>query len=346
MSERGVQRIAVLRANAVGDFVFALPALEALRAAYPDAELTLLGCPWHEAFLDGRPGPVDRVVVVPPARGVREEPGAAEDQRELAAFFERMRAERFDVALQMHGGGRWSNPFVLRLGARLTAGCRAPDARGLDRWVRFVYFQPERIRCLEVAGLVGAPPVSVDGTLETVPREQEPFVVLHPGAASTRRRWPPERFAAVGDRLAGEGLRVIVTGIEAERETVAAVRGAMRAPSQDACGRLSLSGLAGLLSRAALVVANDTGPLHLADALGTPTVGIFWIGNLVNGAPLERARHRPVASFRTACPVCGRPNISERCPHEDSFVDEAPLGEVLDAALDLLARPRRERRAA
>src|SRR3989442_10772331 len=62
----GVARIAVLRANAVGDFIFTLPALAAVKAAYPGAELVLLGAPWHERFLSGRPGPVDRVLVVPP----------------------------------------------------------------------------------------------------------------------------------------------------------------------------------------------------------------------------------------------------------------------------------------
>src|SRR5437667_7394301 len=65
-----VHKIAVLRANAIGDLTFALPALEALCAAYPGAELVLLGQEWHARFLEGRPGPVDRVVVVPPYRGV------------------------------------------------------------------------------------------------------------------------------------------------------------------------------------------------------------------------------------------------------------------------------------
>jgi ADP-heptose:LPS heptosyltransferase len=64
----GVRRIAVLRANALGDFIFALPALEALRAAYPQAEIVLLAKKWHATFLQGRPGPVDRVVVVPLTR--------------------------------------------------------------------------------------------------------------------------------------------------------------------------------------------------------------------------------------------------------------------------------------
>ena len=97
----GVAKIAVLRANAVGDFLFALPALEALRHAYPSAEIVLLGRAWHSGFLHGRPGPVDRVETVPQWHGVSEEVGV-----DPGGFFERMRREHFDLALQMHGGGK------------------------------------------------------------------------------------------------------------------------------------------------------------------------------------------------------------------------------------------------
>ncbi|HWC27261.1 MAG TPA: glycosyltransferase family 9 protein [Solirubrobacteraceae bacterium] len=345
--ERGVQRIAVLRANALGDFVFCVPALAALRAAYPAAEIVLLGRPWHREFLQARPGPVDRVVVVPPSRGVRGDERADEDPRELERFFERMRGECFDVALQLHGGGRFSNPFVTRLGARLTAGCRAEDAPPLDRWIRYVYLQPEIARWLEVAALVGARAVGIDPAIAVTEDDREaarelvdpgPFAVLHPGATDERRRWPASRFAEVGDALAAEGLRVVVTGTEPERKVVAAVRAQMRAESTDACATLSLGGLCGLLGAASLVVSNDTGPLHLANAGGAPTVGIFWIGNLVNGAPLYRDRHRPLPAFRTQCPVCGAVNVTSRCEHDACFVDEVSADDVLRAALELVAR--------
>jgi ADP-heptose:LPS heptosyltransferase len=345
VGEPGVERIAVLRANALGDYMFCIPALDALRAAYPEADIALLGCPWHARFLSDRPGPVDRVVVVPPSRGVREEPGRHDDAAELSGFFERMQAERFDLALQMHGGGRWSNPFLLRLGAGLTAGCRTEDAAPLDRSIPYVYFQPEITRNLEIADLVGAGPVTLTPTVAVTERdlaeaagllEPSPFAVLHPGAGTPRRRWPPERFAAVGDALAATGMRVVVTGTGGEWPIVAAVLREMRAPAVNGCDALSLGGLAGLLSRAEVVVSNDSGPLHLAAAVGARTVGIFWIGNVINAGPLTRARHRPVASFQASCPACGAPNIYDSCGHEASFVMEAPLEKVLEAALELV----------
>src|SRR5947209_2394584 len=113
----GVRKIAVLRANALGDFIVALPALDALRATYPDAEIVLLAREWHAEFLHNRPGPVDRVIPVPAVPGIGSAPDEPVDEVALAAFFHEMQAERFDLALQLHGGGRNSNPFILRLRA-------------------------------------------------------------------------------------------------------------------------------------------------------------------------------------------------------------------------------------
>ena len=301
-----VRRIAVLRANALGDFVFALPALAALRAAYPDAELVLLAAPWHAALLAARPSPVDRVLVIPPAPGIRApdpgEPAPAPDA--MRNFVDRTRAEGFDLAIQLHGGGRNSNPIVTALGARLTAGLRAEDAPPLDRWLRYVYYQPEVFRYLEVAGLVGATPTGVLPSLavtdadraqaaEVLGVPERPRVALHPGATDTRRRWPAESFAEVARALAADGYEVLVTGTPAEAATVDRVVEAAAGAARPVVGVLDLGGLIGAYEGCELVISNDTGPLHVAGAVGTPTVGIYWIGNLLNGAtPLRGAPGR------------------------------------------------------
>ncbi|WP_089154495.1 glycosyltransferase family 9 protein [Micromonospora sp. NBS 11-29] len=353
-----VERIAVLRANALGDFIFALPALDALRAAYPSAEIVLLGAPWHADLWRDRPGPVDRVLVVPPGPGIRE-PGPDETAVEPADFLAAARAERFDLAVQMHGGGANSNPLVARLGARVTAGLRADDAPPLDRWLRYVYYQHEVFRYLEVAALVGAPATTVTPTLAVTDTDRaeaavvlgpltRPRVALHPGATDTRRRWPAERFGEVARLLTGDGYEVLVTGTPAERETVDAVVAAAGVPVRPQVGTLRLGALAAAYADCALVVSNDTGPLHLAAAVGAPTVGIFWVGNLINGASPLRGRHRPIAAWTTRCPVCGvdctpgiyphRPGDGD-CPHRVSFVADVPLVEVVEAARELLTPP-------
>ncbi|MEU7612382.1 glycosyltransferase family 9 protein [Micromonospora sp. NPDC049204] len=350
-----VHRIAVLRANALGDFIFALPALDALRAAYPGAEIVLLGAPWHAKLLRDRPGPVDRVLVVPPAPGIRAaEPGESESSIDdfLAA------ATGFDLAVQIHGGGANSNPLISRLGARVTVGLRADDAPPLDRWLRYVYYQHEVIRYLEVVGLVGAPATTITPTLAVTDADRAEAarvlgsadrrrVALHPGATDNRRRWPAEHFAEVARALHEDGYEVLVTGTPAEQEVVDRVVAAARVPVRPQVGTLSLGGLVGCYADCALVISNDTGPLHVAAAVGAPTVGIFWVGNLINGASPLRGRHRPISSWTVHCPVCGvdctpgiyphRPGDGE-CPHRDSFVADVPVIEVLEAARELLTR--------
>jgi ADP-heptose:LPS heptosyltransferase len=353
-----VQRIAVLRANALGDFIFAIPALEALRVAYPGAELVLLGAPWHDRWLRDRPGPVDRVLVVPPATGIRD-PGPDEPPYSMDDFLTAARDERFDIAVQMHGGGANSNPLVARLGARVTVGLRAEDAPPLDRWMRYVVYQPEVFRYLEVAGLVGAVPVTATPQVAVTVADlaeahavagspDRPRAALHPGATDSRRRWPTERFAAVADRLVADGYEVVVTGTPAERELVEQVRAAARVPVRPLVGALSIGGLGGLYAECAVVVSNDTGPVHLAAAVGTPTVGIFWVGNVINCATPLRARHRPIVSWTIHCPVCGvdctrdiyphRPGTGD-CGHRESFVTDVPVEEVLEAVADLGREP-------
>lgn len=343
----GVERIAVLRSNSIGDFVVAIPALEALRAAYPDAEITYLGTHWHPELLAGRPGPWDRVVVVPPYPGVRGGEENPRDSREVRAFFAEQRRERYDVVVQLHGGGGNSNPFVSQLGARLTVGSRGVGAPPLDRWIPYVYYQHEVLRFLEVVGRIGAPPVHLEPALalteadrsaadEVLAPTAAPLVVLHPGATDPRRRWPPEHFAAVGDGLAARGAAVAVIGTgPADRAAASGLAAAMRTPPTDLTDRLTLPGVVGLLARSVLLVGNDSGPRHLAAAVGTATVGIYWCGNLINAGPLTRTRHRVGVSFRTICPACGRDQGTGRCPHDPSFVADVPVADVLRDVLDL-----------
>ena len=248
----------------------------------------------------------------------------------------------------MHGGGRNSNPFTLQLGAKMTIGLRTPDAPELDRWIPYIYFQPEILRYLEVVSLVGAKTSELSPQLivtesdllaseKFVPKNPKPLVVLHPGATAVIRRWPVERFAAVGDALVAAGADIIVTGTAPEKELVQGVVDRMKKEAINVCDRLSLNGLTGLLSRCKVVISNDSGPLHLAAAVGAATVGIYWCGNLITAGGITRTFHRPIASWRLNCPVCDRDCIYNPCNHQVSFVADISVQEVIDTALDLLA---------
>lgn len=344
-----VHKIAVLRANGLGDVIFLFPALDALHAAYPEAEIILLGKSSHAELLKNRPRPVQRVVVIPPYGGVSGPPDCQTDPAMLEQFFAAMKKEHFDLAFQVHGGGHYSNPFVHQLGSRMTIGLKTEDAASLDRWLPYIYFQPEILRYLEVVSLAGVQPTVLEPHLEVTPEDlheaqrvidtawpPQTLVALHPGATDPRRRWPPEQFATVGDALVAAGAQVIVTGVPEEQELVEAVVHTMKEPARNLCGRVSPGGLAGLFSACRVVVSNDTGPLHLARAVGTPTVGIYWCFNLINGGPITRARHRTATSWRLTCPVCGTNCLTSSCTHQESFVADVPLEDVLEPALDLL----------
>ncbi|PZG12259.1 glycosyltransferase family 9 protein [Nonomuraea aridisoli] len=343
----GVRRIAVLRANAIGDYLLSVPALDAVKRAYPGARLTLLGTDWHAAFLTGRPGPVDDVVALPPVTGVStSEPGHPAP----AGLVEALRERGFDLAVQIHGGGRYSNPFVRGLGAKVTAGLRAPGAEELDRWVPYTDYHHETLRFLQVAALVGGVADGLEARIAVTDADRAEaagvlgdlpagLVAVHPGANDPRRRWPVERFAEVADLT---GRPVVVTGRQKEKDLVMGVVEAMRRPAMPVVGTLGLGGLAALYERCDLLIANDTGPRHLAAAVGTPTVAVYWCGNLVTYGPLSRTAHRPLTSWTTACPRCGARGVEPgavRCAHEESWVRDVSVEMVAEQALDLLTGP-------
>lgn len=362
-----VRRIVVLRANALGDYLLAEPALRALHTHYPDARITLVGSPWQPGLLAARPGPVDEVRVLPRVPGLGGQPVDAPPTGQLPAFLRRIRATRPDLALQLHGGGAASNPVTSAFGARVSAGTQAPDAPPLDRAIPYRYYQHETARHLEVVALVGARPApeGLDGGRPrfeltdadhaeadaALPSIGTPLVALHPGVSDPRRRWPTTSFAAVADEMHARGARVLLTGAPADAELTAAIAEATRAPVLDLTARTSLGGLAAVYRRCALVVGVDTGPLHLARAVATPTVTIFWCGNAINAAPAERRADRVVIGWTLRCPDCGASchndlyplrDLGNGCPHHSSWIADVPAGEVVEEAVDLLDHgPRR-----
>lgn len=345
-----VSRIVVLRGGGLGDLIFAIPAMAALKAAYPAATVTLLGTPVHKALLDALKSPVDEVVVLPFAEGVR--PGE-EDPEELERFFEQMRSRNFDLAVQVHGGGRYSNPFLLRLGARHTVGTRTPDAASLERTIPYLYYQHEPLRALEVAGFAGAFPVDLEARLAPADEGMapqasdgdagQPLVVIHPGATDPRRRWPAGKFAELAATCAADGSRVVIIGDSSEQDLAEGIAAqAASAGVRSAAGALDMAGLVALLAKADVVVANDSGPRHLAQALGVPTVGIFWVGNVINAGALGRSLHRVHASWVTTCPTCGI-DVTQvgwtapRCAHDDSVVAGIAVDDVYEDVRSLTA---------
>ena len=150
------------------------------------------------------------------------------------------------------------------------------------------------------------------------------YAVIHPGSQLASRRWLPERFAEVGDALAAEGLRIVLTGTGAENELTRRVQRAMREPALDLTGRTTLGTLGALIARARLVVSNDTGVSHIAAALRTPSVVIACGSDPRRWAPLNRELHRVLAA-RVAC----RPCTHAVCPIGHPCAQEVSARDVI-----------------
>ena len=342
----GVERLAVLRANGVGDYVIAEPALAALRATYPSAEITLLGAAHTRPLVEDRPGPCDRYVQVPLTRGVRVGPDPDASPEALEAWCAAQREHAYDLAVQLHGGGRNSNALLLRLGARVTAGAATPDAPKPDHWVPYTAYQHDTLRWLEVVQAVGAAPgrvephVAVTGadllaSRAALPPSDAPLVVVHPGATDGRRCYPEERLGQVARDLADRGARVVVVGGPAEGERVARVAQGFGGEVETLVGGTGLGGLIGTVRRASLLIGNDSGPRHLAAAVGTPTAAVFTYANLADVAPLQRTWHRLLVSWHGGCAVCGMRVLDGHCGHDATALSDVPVEQVREMVGEL-----------
>jgi ADP-heptose:LPS heptosyltransferase len=238
-------------------------------------------------------------------------------------------------------------------------GTRTPDAARLERSVPYLYYQHEPLRGLEVAGFAGAPPVELEARLRPLDRyalraegllagimdgRPSAVVAIHPGATDSRRRWPAAGFGEVAAACAADGCRVLVVGAADEQELAdGVVEAAGSARVTSVAGELDLGTLAALLDRCDVLLANDSGPRHLAQALGTPTVGLYWVGNLINAGALGRSLHRVHLSWVTRCPECGA-DVTQvgwtaaRCAHDTSLLAGIGADDVYQDVRQFTAR--------
>jgi ADP-heptose:LPS heptosyltransferase len=281
------------RALGLGDFLTGVPALRALARAFPEHR-RVLAAPRAIAPLAALSGAVDAVVdtapLAPPAAELR---GA-------------------DIAVNLHGRGPQSHGLLLEAApARLLAfACGAVWPRG-PRWLAGEHEVARWCRMLAAHG-IEADPTALDlpAPAAAPPAGAAGATVIHPGAASGARRWPPERWAAVARAERSAGRPVVLTGGAAERATALSVaRDAGLPDTAVLAGATDLEGLAATVAAAARVVCGDTGIAHLAVAMGTPSVVLFgptppaeW------GPPPERPWHRALWTGRRGDPHAGAPD--------------------------------------
>lgn len=299
------RKVAILRALQLGDLLCAVPALRAFRAAWPDAEIVLIGLPWAESFARRFSALLDGFREFPGYPGLPEIPPQID---RIPAFLAAMQAERFDLAIQLHGSGPFVNEFTALLGARRSSGFVLPGGYCPDPSL-FVAWPDRGLeirRLLRLAHHLGAPdrgehlefPLSAADRREfesiAEARDLEPhsYACIHPGASVPERRWPVGRFAEVARALQDRGLDIVLTGTAAESDLTAEIARSLPKPPIDLAGRTGLGSVGVLLARSRLLVCNDTGILHIAAGLRVPSVAISTGDNPARWAPIDSDRHR------------------------------------------------------
>ncbi len=300
-----IDHIAMLRAlPGLGDMVCAVPALRAVRQRFPRARVALIGLWSSRWMLDGYPHYVDELL---PVDGLPLLCPPPADTEGAMAALNAARDQRFDLAIQLHGDGTLSNLVTALIGARGCLVHHLPGQPAPEGAIAVTYAGRghEIVRLLDLVehlGVVGdaqlEPPsyesqASGRQLVATLPVASGGLAVLHPGASSPARRWPPAGFAAVARYLLERDVVVVATGTQDERPLVEEV--CRREPGViDLCGHTGVCDLAGVLSGARLVVSNDTGIAHLAAAVRVPSVVTFLGDDPGRWAPIDSVRHRVV----------------------------------------------------
>ena len=298
-----VRGVLLVKPSSLGDVIHALPTAGALRRRFPAARLAWLVEEESADVVRGTPA-VDDIIVSGRRRWLRALAAGREGGRSLGEFralLRALRAARFDLVVDLQGLMK-SALYVMATGARVRVGLSTGREGSRLACTHVVQVPPGEHaveRYLRVAWALGAPPGPRDFPIAVPPEAAAaaerllaegraalgarpagaggaPLAVLHPAARWETKWWSPEAFAAVGDRLVeAMGAAVAITGGGADVDAAEAVRGRMRRPALNLAGRTPLKALAALLARAAVTVSVDSGPMHLAAALGTPLVALF-----------------------------------------------------------------------
>ena len=320
-------RILLVRLRQIGDVVFTTPAIHGLRRRFPAAHLAYVVEPPAAPVVSNNPH-LDEVIVAPRTTGWR---GVRDD----VALARRVRAGRYDLAIDFHGGPRASMLTWLS-GARVRLGY---DVIGRSWMYTHTVARPRQLRPRHsvenqwdlLAALDIAPPdrstwpveMPMDAAVAASVAERlrdagvqpdDPLVVVHVSAGNPFRRWPIEHFVALVEALVREDLRrrIIITSGPSEQAAADRVIADARARLAESasrvlsCGEFSLTELRALLDRAALYIGGDSGPLHIAATTSVPIVGLYGPTLPVRSAPWrdERFATESVEAGELPCRPC------------------------------------------
>jgi lipopolysaccharide heptosyltransferase II len=349
------KNILCIRLDTIGDVIMTVPALRMLKRAMPDRRLTLMTSAAGARVTSLIPDLDDVIVYDAPWLKATEPRSNSTPE---FTMIEKLRQFQFDAAVIFTVYSQ--NPLPAAFFAYLAdiplrlAHCHENPYQLLTHWIKDP--EPEQMirhevrRQLDLVASIGCvaeteteqgdrPFLQISETAQHRVRTlliqvgiklSQPWIVIHPGATAPSRRYPPENFAIVACALVQAGIQIVFTGTQPEAELVQAIQDNMQVPSHSLVDRLSLAELTALLSLSPLLISNNTGPVHIASAIGTPVVDLYALTNLQH-TPWN-VSHR-VLFHDVPCRLCYKSICPETHHHCLRLVEP---NTVVKAALDLL----------
>jgi len=334
--------ILIVRTDRIGDVILTTPAIAALRQAYPNARITIMVTPATREIVDGNPN-LDEVIVY-------DQKGAHKGFRGYWKFIAELHRRKFDLTIIYHTKKRFNLICFLvgipnrigfqnnKFGFLLTHQIK--DTRPLGDKHEYEY-------CLEVLKHLGVDArahelffslhqdseIWAENLLRQSDlrgRDSQKLIAVHPGASCISKRWLPERFAELSEKLFWHyDAQIILVGGPETKSISVAIKSKIKTPILDVTGQTTVSQLASLLKRCHLLISNDSGPVHVAVAVGTPVISIFGR----NQAGLSPTRWRPLGAKdivlhkEVGCEVC----LAHNCQIEFKCLWAITVDDVLQA---------------
>lgn len=334
MRERDFKEILIIKPSSFGDIIDAFPAVGAIRRRYPSSRISWLVKEEWRGVLTGHPF-IDEVIAAPFSWG------------RLPRLIRAVRRRRFDLVVDLQGLLR-SGLLSIATGAPVRIGFDAAR-EGAPRFYTDRVSVPARSvhavdRYREVAKALGCDVSRIDFGIPTSSESSavinrlfseiglsasERFIVIHPTARWESKKWVPARFAELADWIIREKKSAIVfVGSRGEREEVERIVQMMKQPAINMAGKTTLPELTELIRRAACFISNDSGPMHLAAAIGTPVVALFGPTDPNKIGPYG-AGHKVIRK-EISCSGCHR----NRCVRDNECMRAIRVEEVIKEISD------------
>ena len=336
-----IERILIRSTNWLGDAVMTTPAIGAIRGTFPNAHITILATPLV-AELFSPHGHIDEIMVY-------DKKGQHAGLAGRLLLARELRARHFDMAILLQNAFdaaliTWLARVPIRMGYRtdgrgflLTHGCALSIETKrlhhveyyLDMLAQFGIITETKALSLTITedDEIEAAKILMEADIRT-----DHFLLgINPGATyGAAKRWYPERFAAVADKLCQKwGAKAVITGSSAEKCIADEIASAMETKSLNLAGRTSVRGLMALIKRCDFLITNDSGPMHVAAAFGVPLVAIFGPTDQTTTSPFS---DRAVVVCQDAeCAPC----LLRECPTDHRCMKEVMAEDVVQAALRL-----------